>query len=142
MQREKEDVVPDTQHKFNSIHDSQRNVFEKGKGEMSGRKKGQKTGGGWLGSPPWRGSQELLGVLLCVVTYRLHAHDGLLHLGDVCDVVLIGFELLLLDPFIDAYHQLSGDVSTIIHTYQCGGVRASDKKDTIALHTGAPGRWP
>lgn len=97
---------------------------------------------GWLGSPPWRGSQELLGVLLCVVTYRLHAHDGLFHLGDVCDVVLIGFELLLLDPFIDAYHQLSGDVSTIIHTYQCGGVRASDKKDTIALHTGAPGRWP
>lgn len=59
-------------------------------------------------------------MLLCIGTYRLHAHDGLLHLGDICDVVLIGFELLLLDPFIDAYHQLSGDVSTIIHTYQFG----------------------
>lgn len=56
-------------------------------------------------------------------TYRLHAHDGLLHLGDVCDVVLIGLELLLLDPFIDAYHQLSGDVSAVIHTYQHGGVK-------------------
>lgn len=61
------------------------------------------------------------GVPLSTGTYRLHAHDGLLHLGDVCDVVLIGLELLLLDPFIDAYHQLSGDVSAVIHTYQHGG---------------------
>lgn len=73
--------------------------------------------------------------------YRLHAHDGLLHLGDICDMVLIGFELLLLDPFIDAYHQLSGDVRTVIHTYQCGGVRASYKRDSISLHVEVLGRW-
>lgn len=54
-------------------------------------------------------------------TYRLHAHDGFLHLGDICDMVLIGFELLLLDPLIDAHHQFSGDIRAIIHTYQRGG---------------------
>lgn len=70
----------------------------------------------------------------CVGTYRLHAHDRLLHLGDVCDMVLIGLELLLLDPLIDANHQLSGDVRAVIHTYQRGGVRASDKRDKISLH--------
>lgn len=51
-------------------------------------------------------------------TYRLHAHDGLLHLGDVCDMVLIGLELPLLYPFIDAYHQLPGDVGAVIHAYE------------------------
>lgn len=50
-------------------------------------------------------------------TYCLHAYDGLLHLGDICDMVLIGLELLLLYPFIDANHQLSRDVSAIIHTW-------------------------
>lgn len=51
-------------------------------------------------------------------THCLHAHDGLLHLGDIRDVVLIGLELLLLYPFVDAHHQLPGDVCAIIHT--CG----------------------
>lgn len=50
-------------------------------------------------------------------THCLHAHDGLLHLGDICDVVLIGLELLLLYPFVDAHYQLPGDVSAIIHTW-------------------------
>lgn len=50
-----------------------------------------------------------------VGTYCLHAHNGLLHLGDIRDVVLIGLELLLLYPFVDAYHQFSGDVCAIIH---------------------------
>lgn len=48
-------------------------------------------------------------------------------------MILIGFELLLLYPFIDAHHQLSGDVSAIIHTYQRGRVRASDKRGKISL---------
>lgn len=51
-----------------------------------------------------------------VGTYSLHAHDGLLHLGDVRDVVLVGLELLLLNPLVDADHQLPGDVGTVIHT--------------------------
>ena len=51
-----------------------------------------------------------------VGTYSLHAHDGLLHRGDVRDVVLIGPELLLLNPLVDADHQLPGDVGTVIHT--------------------------
>lgn len=87
-----------------------------------------------------RGGQELQGVLLYVGTYRLHAHDGLLHLGDICDMVLIGLELLLLDPFIDAYHQLPGDVSAVIHTYQCGRARASDKRDMVSHHSEVLGR--
>lgn len=66
---------------------------------MPGRKEGKKTEDRWL-----------------VDTHCLHAHDGLLHLGDVRDVVLIGLELLLLYPLIDAYHQLPGDVSAIVHT--------------------------
>lgn len=46
----------------------------------------------------------------------LHAHDGLLHFGDVRDVVLIGLELLLLNPLVDASHQLPEVIGTIIHT--------------------------
>lgn len=82
---------------------------------MTHRRQKQAQGGG-LGShgkrPPWGECCSVGG------TYCLHAHDGLLHLGDIRDVVLIGLELLLLYPFIDAYHQLPGDVGTIIHTYQ------------------------
>ena len=55
-----------------------------------------------------------------VGTYCLHAHDGLLHLGDIRDVVLVRLELLLLNPFVDADHQLPGDVSPVIHTYGRG----------------------
>ena len=51
-----------------------------------------------------------------VGTYSLHAHDVLLHLGDVRDVVLVGLELLLLNPLVDADHQLPGDGGTVIHT--------------------------
>lgn len=31
-------------------------------------------------------------------------------------MVLIGLELLLLYPFVDAYYKLPGDVGAIIHT--------------------------
>lgn len=61
-----------------------------------------------------------------VGTYCLHAHDGLLHFGDIRDMVLIGLELLLLYPFIDAYHQLPWDVCTVIHTYQGGVERGGE----------------
>lgn len=61
-------------------------------------------------SPPAKHCDTTVG------TYSLHAHDGLLHLGDVRDVVLVGLELLLLNPLVDADHQLPGDVGTVIHT--------------------------
>lgn len=91
-----------------------------------------------------------------VGTYCLHAHDGLLHLGDIRDVVLIGLELLLLYPFVDAYHQFPGDVGTIIHTYQHGvgrggqggggrreaGVRGLETEKGSPHQTEAPRGWP
>lgn len=82
-------------------------------------------------------------------TYCLHAHDGLLHLGDIRDMVLVGLELLLLDPFIDADYQLPGDVGAVIHT--CGwtwtwrgkGVSGawSQRREAPYL-TAAPEGWP
>lgn len=81
-------------------------------------------GGAWQ---PWERKWLPWGECCSVVgTYRLHAHNGLLHLGDIRDVVLIGLELLLLYPFIDAHHQLPGDVGTVIHTYQHGKGRGGD----------------
>lgn len=84
-------------------------------------------------------------------TYCLHAHDGLLHLGDICDMVLIGLELLLLYPFIDAYHQLPGDVSAIIYTWS--GRRGASRwrrevsetwsqRGEAPSQTNAPKEWP
>lgn len=49
-------------------------------------------------------------------SYRLHAHDGLLHLGDVGDVVLVGAQLPQLDPLVDSHHHVSGNVGSVVHT--------------------------
>lgn len=54
-------------------------------------------------------------MLFLKVTYRFHAHDGLLHLGDIGDVVLVGAQLPLLYPFIDPHHHVSGDVCSVVH---------------------------
>lgn len=54
-------------------------------------------------------------------TYSFHPHYGFLHLGDIGHMVLIGFELFLLDPLIDPHHQLPRNVSTIIHPCKTWG---------------------
>lgn len=50
------------------------------------------------------------------MTHGFQAQDGLLHTAHVGDVVFVGAEFSLLDPFVNARHHLSGDVRTIIHT--------------------------
>lgn len=48
--------------------------------------------------------------------HSFQAQDGLLHTAHIGDVVFIGAEFSLLDPFINACDHLSGDVCSIIHT--------------------------
>lgn len=48
-------------------------------------------------------------------SHRFHAHDGLLHLGDVGDVILVGAQLPLLYPLVDAHHHVSGNVRSVVH---------------------------
>lgn len=50
------------------------------------------------------------------MTHSFQAQDGLLHAAHIGDVVFIGAEFSLLDPFINACDHLSGDVRSIIHT--------------------------
>lgn len=52
-----------------------------------------------------------------VCNYRFHAYDGLLNFGHVGDVVFIGAQLPLLYSFIDSHHHVSGDVCSVIHTW-------------------------
>lgn len=49
-------------------------------------------------------------------THRLLAHDGLLHLHDLCDLVHARPELLALDALIDTSQQVWIQVVTIINT--------------------------
>lgn len=48
-------------------------------------------------------------------THCFQAQDGLLHPAHVGDVILVGAQLSLLDPFVNARHHLPGDVRSIIH---------------------------
>ena len=50
------------------------------------------------------------------ITHSLQAQDGLLHTAHIGDVVLVGPQLSLLDPFVYACDHVSGDVCSIIHT--------------------------
>lgn len=54
-------------------------------------------------------------MLILKVSYRFHAHDGLLHLGDVGDVVFVGAQLPLLYSLVDPHHHVSGDVCSVVH---------------------------
>lgn len=47
--------------------------------------------------------------------HRFHANDGLLHLGDVGDVVLVGAQLSHLYSLVDAHHHVTGDVGPVVH---------------------------
>lgn len=47
-------------------------------------------------------------------SYRFHAHDGLLHLGDVGDVVFVGAQLPQLYSLVDPHHHVPGDVSSVV----------------------------
>lgn len=50
------------------------------------------------------------------ITHSFQAQDGLLHAAHIGDVVFVGPELSLLDPFINACDHLPGYVCSIIHT--------------------------
>lgn len=52
-----------------------------------------------------------------LVTHWFLSHDELFHLLHLGDVVFVGFELSLADPFVDAHQGLSGDILPVIHAW-------------------------
>lgn len=64
-------------------------------------------------------------------THRFLSHDELLHLLHLRDVVLVGLELPLADPFVNADEGVSRDVLPVIHTW-----RADDTQIILQLHVG------
>lgn len=61
-------------------------------------------------------------------THWLLSHDELLDLLHLGDVVLVGFELALADPLVDADQSLSGDVFPVVHTWHTRESRVTSQR--------------
>lgn len=55
--------------------------------------------------------------MLGSLTYRLLPHNELLHLLHLGNMVLIGLQFPLADPFVDPNQHLPGNVLTIVHAW-------------------------